>query len=158
MNKNVVMSAIKYKMEWIFNKVLCNPLNLGKDMRDLEEEIKDLYSAYIELRGSSASVSYVAGVCSEMNTVQSIYDLTKEREQERKYHIIDKRDRSVAGELKKYSFEELKYFFKPESDFPQELKDEWEAIEDVADLENYLKLMAGGMDQPYSIETETEGE
>lgn len=34
-----------------------------------------------------------------------------------KYHMIDKRERNVYSELKEYTLEELKNYFKPDEEF-----------------------------------------
>ena len=72
------------------------------------------------------------------------------------YYIINKRDRSAESEAKAYTFEELKNCFQPPEDFPEELKEEWENIEDLYDLREFLKHEANGMEQPYEFETENE--
>lgn len=72
------------------------------------------------------------------------------------YYIIDKRDRNAESEAKAYTFEELKNCFQPPEDFPEELIEEWENIADLYDLREYLKHEAGGMEQPYTFETENE--
>lgn len=70
-----------------------------------------------------------------------------------KYRIIDKYERNV--ELKEYTFEQLKDFFKPgedaANDFP-ELLEKWESIEDLFDLNEFLAFEADGMEVHYSIE------
>ena len=66
------------------------------------------------------------------------------------YHIIDSRNRDAQSELKHYTFEQLKDYFKPdegEDDF-----EEWKGIEDLYDLEEYLKNQAEGTEQPYEFE------
>lgn len=78
MNKTVVMTAIEKRMVWIFNNVILNPKNEGKDLTSAKDEIKDLYEAYVELRGKSNSVVNVFGVDTEFNNVDSIYQLTRE--------------------------------------------------------------------------------
>lgn len=72
------------------------------------------------------------------------------------YYIIDKRDRNAESEVKPYTFEELKACFQPPEDFPEELIDEWENIADLYDLREFLEHEAGGMEQPYTFETENE--
>ena len=74
----------------------------------------------------------------------------------KKYYIIDKRDRNAESEAKAYTFEELKACFQPPEDFPEELIEEWESIEDLYDLREFLEHEAGGMAQPYEFETENE--
>lgn len=78
MNNNVVMTAINERMSWIYEKVICNPANKGKDLSKWKDEIKDLHDAYMELRGHSGSVAYVQGVDTQINNVTSIYALTME--------------------------------------------------------------------------------
>lgn len=72
-----------------------------------------------------------------------------------KYRIIDKYERNVHEELKEYTFEQLKDFFKPgedaANDFP-ELLEKWESIEDLFDLNEFLAFEADGMEVHYSIE------
>ena len=66
------------------------------------------------------------------------------------YHIIDSRNRDTKSELKRYTFEQLKDYFKPdecEDDF-----EEWKGVEDLYDLYEFLKNQAEGMDQPYEFE------
>ena len=77
MNKSVVMTAIERRMDWIYDKMICNPKNEGKDMTTWNHEIKELYDAYMELRGHAGSVVYVAGIDGEVNNVKSIYELTR---------------------------------------------------------------------------------
>lgn len=72
------------------------------------------------------------------------------------YYIIDKRDRNAESEVKAYTFEELKNSFQPPEDFPEELIEEWEEVADLYDLKEFLKHEAGGMEQPYTFETENE--
>lgn len=72
------------------------------------------------------------------------------------YYVIDKRERNVEAEIKPYTFEELKAFFQPLEDFPQELIEEWENVTDLYDLCEFLEHEADGMEQPYSFETENE--
>lgn len=74
----------------------------------------------------------------------------------KKYYIIDKRDRNAESEAKAYTFEELKNYFQPSKDFPEELIDEWENVADLYDLCEFLEHEAGGMEQPYEFETENE--
>lgn len=79
MNNKVVMKAIAREMEWIFDKILTNPKNAGKDLTKYENEIKDLYDAYMELRGNTGRISNIAGCCNEINDVVSIYELISQR-------------------------------------------------------------------------------
>lgn len=72
------------------------------------------------------------------------------------YYIIDKRDRNAESEAKAYTFEELKACFQPPENFPEELTEEWENIEDLYDLCEFLEHEANGMAQPYEFETENE--
>lgn len=72
------------------------------------------------------------------------------------YYIIDRRDRNAEAEARAYTFEELKTFFQPPEDFPEELIEEWENVADLYDLKEYLKHEAGGDMQLYEFETETE--
>lgn len=72
------------------------------------------------------------------------------------YYIIDRRDRNAEAEAKAYTFEELKACFQPPEDFPEELTEEWENIEDLYDLREFLEHEANGMEQPYTFETENE--
>lgn len=74
----------------------------------------------------------------------------------KKYYIIDKRERNAEAEAKAYTFEELKNYFQPPEDFSQELIEEWENIEDLDDLREFLEHEANGMAQPYEFETENE--
>ena len=74
----------------------------------------------------------------------------------KKYYIIDKRDRNAEAEAKAYTFEELKACFQPPEDFPKELIKEWENAADLYDLREFLEHEAGGMEQPYTFETENE--
>ena len=68
------------------------------------------------------------------------------------YHIIDTRHRDVRGELKHYTFEQIKEYFKPnKDDFPQ-LYTKWEKTLDIYDLKEYLDYEADGMEQPYIFE------
>lgn len=68
----------------------------------------------------------------------------------KKYNIIDKRERCSTSELIEYTIEELKEAFKcNEEDFPIQLKEELENVEDIFDLENYLKNEYAGMEVPY---------
>lgn len=72
-----------------------------------------------------------------------------------KYRIIDKYERNVHEELKEYTFEQLKDFFKPGeevvNDFP-ELLERWNAVEDLIDLNEFLAFEADGMEIRYRIE------
>ena len=77
MNNKVVMTAIERRMDFIFNKVICNPNNIGKSLKLFEKEIEELYKSYMELRDNSGYDVFVDGLCTEVNNVQSIYDLTK---------------------------------------------------------------------------------
>ena len=73
----------------------------------------------------------------------------------KKYHIIDKNERSTRGELKPYTLEGLKAYFRcDEKDFPEELAEELENVQDIADLEEYLKHESNGDEVPYSFEEE----
>ena len=74
----------------------------------------------------------------------------------KKYYIIDKRDRNAESEAKAYTFEELKACFQPPEDFPEELIEEWENIEDLYDLREFLEHESNGMAQPYEFEAENE--
>lgn len=69
----------------------------------------------------------------------------------KKYHIIDTSSRDVHSELKEYTFEELKNYFKPNEEFAEHLE-KWEEIEDLFDLEEYLRFEADGMRVNYIIE------
>lgn len=71
------------------------------------------------------------------------------------YHIIDKRDRNVRSELKHYTFEQVKDYFEPNSEFV-ECHEKWENIKDLSDLEEYLKYKADGMEQNCIIEEDEE--
>lgn len=72
-----------------------------------------------------------------------------------KYHIIEKHNRNAREELKSYSFEELKDFFEPNEEF-EESHSEWEEIEDLFDLREFLEHEADGMEVEYTIEEELE--
>lgn len=76
MNKLVVLKAIAERMDMIYSKVICNTLNKEKDLSAYIKEIEELHDAYFELRGHTGSASYVQGVDSEVNNVESIYVLT----------------------------------------------------------------------------------
>ena len=77
MNNKVVMTAIERRMDFIFNKVICNPNNIGKSLKFFEREIEELYKAYMELRGNTSYDAFVDGFYTEVNYVQNIYELTK---------------------------------------------------------------------------------
>lgn len=72
-----------------------------------------------------------------------------------KYRIIDKYERNVREELKEYTFEQAKDFFKPSdesaADSP-ELLEKWESVEDLFDLNEFLAFEADGMEVRYRIE------
>lgn len=72
-----------------------------------------------------------------------------------KYRIIDKYERNVHEELKEYTFEQAKDFFKPSdesaADSP-ELLEKWESVEDLFDLNEFLAFEADGMEVRYRIE------
>lgn len=71
------------------------------------------------------------------------------------YHIIDKNERSAREELKPYTLEGLKACFRcDEEDFPEELAEELENVQDIADLEEYLKHEYNGDEVPYNFEEE----
>lgn len=71
----------------------------------------------------------------------------------REYYMIDKRDRNVHAELKKYTLEELKQYFEPSQlEFP-DLHREWADIGTIENLTDYLEREADGMEQPYTFET-----
>lgn len=67
------------------------------------------------------------------------------------YHIIDKSNRNTKAELIHYTFEQLKEFFKPDLELNEDVE-EWKKIQDLYDLEEYLKKQACGMEQPYEFE------
>lgn len=73
-----------------------------------------------------------------------------------KYHIIEKHNRNAREELKSYSFDELKNFFEPNEEF-EESHSEWEEIEDLFDLREFLEHEADGMEVEYTIEEEPTG-
>ena len=73
-----------------------------------------------------------------------------------KYHIIEKHNRNAREELKSYSFDELKDFFEPNEEF-EESHSEWEEIEDLFDLREFLEHEADGMEAEYTIEEEPTG-
>ena len=73
-----------------------------------------------------------------------------------KYHIIEKHNRTAREELKSYSFDELKDFFEPNEEF-EESHSEWEEIEDLFDLREFLEHEADGMEVEYTIEEEPTG-
>lgn len=76
------------------------------------------------------------------------------------YHIIDKRQRDTNTELIHYTFNELKDYFKPDMSNYEEEKEvfnemlvNWEKIEDLFDLEDYLQKECGiGEEVPYAFE------
>lgn len=72
-----------------------------------------------------------------------------------KYRIIDLDQRDAHEELRQYTFEQLKDFFKPGeevvNDFP-ELLERWNAVEDLIDLNEFLTFEADGMEIRYRIE------
>lgn len=72
------------------------------------------------------------------------------------YHIIEKHNRNAREELKSYSFDELKDFFEPNEEF-EESHSEWEEIEDLFDLREFLEHEADGMEVEYTIEEEPTG-
>lgn len=76
MKNRVVMTAIERRMKWIYESVICNPDNNGKDLTFWKEEIADLYDAYFEIRGTKGSLVFVEGIDTEPNNVDSIYKLT----------------------------------------------------------------------------------
>lgn len=78
MNNVIVLQAIEDKMDFLFNKVWCNPKNENKDLSKVQDDIKDLYEAYIEIRGHAGAVSG-AGLLDTrgFNNVDSIYELTR---------------------------------------------------------------------------------
>lgn len=73
-----------------------------------------------------------------------------------KYHIIEKHNRNAREELKSYSFDELKDFFEPNEEL-DESHSEWEEIEDLFDLREFLEHEADGMEVEYTIEEEPTG-
>ncbi len=74
-----------------------------------------------------------------------------------KYYIIDKYERNARGELKKYTFEEVKNFFKPSEegsdDYPN-LLEKWNDVQDLFDLRDFLEFEADGMEVHYEIISE----
>ena len=68
-----------------------------------------------------------------------------------KFHMIDKRERDVYSELKEYTLEELKNYFKPDEELWDDIE-KWEDINDIDDLTEYLKWEAEGMEVPYIFE------
>ena len=64
-----------------------------------------------------------------------------------KYNLIDKRDHDIYNELKKYSFEELKKYFEPEKNNSDWAK--WKDVEDIWDLEDFLRDQFDGYSNPY---------
>ncbi len=76
MKNKVVMTAIERRMKWIYETVICNPANRGKDLTFWKEEISDLHDAYFELRGNKSFVNVVEGIDVEPNSVDNIYKLT----------------------------------------------------------------------------------
>lgn len=75
-----------------------------------------------------------------------------------KYHIIEKENRNARAELKAYTFDELKDYFEPATDFGEELHDKWDEISDVDDLREFLEYEADGMRVDYTIESEPSDE
>lgn len=68
------------------------------------------------------------------------------------YHIINTSDRSTRSELIHYSFEQVKNYFRPDKEeFPEEWE-QWNAISDIADLEEFLNDITAGEEQPYQFE------
>lgn len=67
------------------------------------------------------------------------------------YYMIDKRERNAHSELKKYTLEELKNYFKPAEEL-QDYIEKWENISDIYDLTEYLEWEAEGMEVPYIFE------
>lgn len=78
MKNQAVMTAIERRMDWLFTQVISNPENQDKDLSMYKEEISDLHESYMELRGHRGSIVFVHGIDTEVNSVQSIYDLTME--------------------------------------------------------------------------------
>lgn len=76
------------------------------------------------------------------------------------YHIIDKRQRDTNTELIHYTFNELKDYFKPDiSNYEEdtnifnELLTNWEKVENLHDLQDYLQEECGiGEAVPYTFE------
>ena len=76
MNKRVVMSAIAREMNFWFDSYN-NPKNDDNGKKYASDKIKDLYEAYMELRGHKGIVVNIAGSDSEACDVDSIYTLTR---------------------------------------------------------------------------------
>ncbi len=72
----------------------------------------------------------------------------------KKYNMVDKRCRDSREELKEYTLEELKEYFKPDdpdySEYEEELE-KWKKIRDIDDLVSFLEWQANGMAQPYTF-------
>lgn len=71
------------------------------------------------------------------------------------YRIIDSRERNSKEELKLYTIEQIKEFFRPDKELAEEDPEQaskFEKIADISDLEDYLTEQAAGMAQPYKFE------
>lgn len=69
----------------------------------------------------------------------------------KKFRMIDLKERNAREELIEYTFQELKMYFEPEKEL-EECWNEWNKIEDLWDLEEYLKFEAEGMAVNYKFE------
>lgn len=69
------------------------------------------------------------------------------------YHIIDKYAYdNLGGEMKHYTFDELKAYFEPDEEDLPEYHEKWSEINDLYDLEEYLNWQYGGDEVPYSFQ------
>ena len=111
----------------------------------LQKDVVDEYTLACKRAGVSAAgqlTTMMKNFAKEVNGV--------------KYHIIEKHNRNAREELKSYSFDELKDFFEPNEEF-EESHSEWEEIEDLFALREFLEHEADGMEVEYTIEEEPTG-
>lgn len=111
----------------------------------LKKDVVDEYTQACKRAGVSAAGQLTTMMKSFAKEVNGV-----------KYHIIEKHNRNAREELKLYSFDELKDFFEPNEEF-EESHSEWEEIEDLFDLREFLEHEADGMEVEYTIEEEPTG-
>lgn len=111
----------------------------------LKKDVVDEYTQACKRAGVSAAGQLTTMMKSFVKEVNGV-----------KYHIIEKHNRNAREELKLYSFDELKDFFEPNEEL-DESHSEWEEIEDLFDLREFLEHEADGMEVEYIIEEEPTG-
>ncbi len=82
-NAPPLLSAIHKEIKWLFEKVLCNPKNDGKDMSKVEGDILCLCDEFFKVRGRRGAVVFSDEMPNDVESIRAlVVDGMKKRPRE----------------------------------------------------------------------------